>query len=147
MAIAPVEKRLRVGLGPAAAFALFTRQIRRWWPLATHSCGAADAADVAFDERVGGSVVERTRSGVTHVWGTLLAWEPPHRFAMTWHPGRTSAEATRLEVRFAGTEDGGTEVLLVHDGWEARDQAARDGYDGGWETVLARYRAATEEPA
>lgn len=34
---------------------------------------------------------------------------------------------------------------LVHDGWEARDVAAREGYDGGWDGVLARFVAQTED--
>jgi hypothetical protein len=142
MAIAPVAKDLRVHLAPAAAFDLFTRQLARWWPLAHYSCGGADATDVEFESRAGGAVFERTRAGGRHVWGTLIDWEPPYRFAMTWHPGVPSAQATRLAVEFVAAEDGGTEVRPLHDGWEARDEAVRRGYDGGWESVLARFVAA-----
>jgi uncharacterized protein YndB with AHSA1/START domain len=145
MAIAPVRKSIRVRLEPAAAFDLFTRQLARWWPLAQHSCAGADAVDVEFEPRAGGTVFERTRAGERHVWGTLLDWEPPHRFAMTWHPGVEPAKATRLAVEFVAARDGGTEVNLVHDRWEARDESARRSYDGGWEGVLARFVAAAEE--
>jgi len=144
MAIAPVEKRLRVGLSPADAFDLFTRQIAHWWPLAQYSCGGTDARQVDFEARVGGSVIEHTRTGEQQVWSTITSWEPPHRFAMTWHPGRPVAQATRLLVEFAPAP-GGTDVRVLHDGWEARDHSARDSYDGGWQRVLARFVAVTGE--
>src|SRR5262249_8589963 len=35
--IAPVEKTVRVACAPARAFEVFTAQIARWWPLATHT--------------------------------------------------------------------------------------------------------------
>ena len=144
MSIPPIEKTIRVRLIPADAFDLFTRQITRWWPLAQYSCGGADALGLEFEEKVGGVVIERTRGGERHVWGTVTAWDPPHRFSMTWHPGHPLQEATRLTVEFTAAESG-TEVRLFHDGWEARDPQARESYDGGWPAVLARYAAATEE--
>jgi len=147
MPIAPVTKKVRIRLAPAEAFDLFTRQLARWWPLAQFSCGGDDALDVQFEARVGGAVTENTRTGERHVWGTLTAWEPPHRFAMTWHPGTPVAEATHLQVEFVAQHDGGTEVHLLHDGWEARDPGVRENYDGGWEAVLAQFVAAAEEKA
>jgi len=139
----PIEKRVRVKLAPAAAFDLFTRDLSRWWPLASHSCAGAGALGVSFAEAVGGDVVEEARDGRRHVWGTLLAWEPPHRFAMTWHPGTDPAQATRLELTFAAAEDGGTIVQLCHEGWALRPDGApvRHRYDQGWDTVLAPYAA------
>lgn len=145
MAITPVRKNLHVRLAPAAAFDLFTGQLARWWPLAQYSCGGADATGVEFEPRVGGAVFERTRTGERHVWGTLIDWEPPHRFAMTWHPGVAPAQATRLAVEFVAAQDGGTEVRLLHDGWEARGEEVQRGYDGGWDNVLARFVAAAKE--
>jgi uncharacterized protein YndB with AHSA1/START domain len=141
--IAGIDKRLHVKLPPAAAFALFTRDLARWWPLASHSCGGADAVGASFDERIGGAVTEVTRDGHRHVWGTLLAWDPPHRFAMSWHPGNDPAQATRVEVRFAAAADGGTILHLRHDGWEARPDGdiACGRYDGGWDIVLGRFLA------
>jgi hypothetical protein len=147
MAIPPVEKTVHVRLIPADAFDLFTRQLTRWWPLAQYSCGGVDAVDVEFEPRVGGSVVERTRAGERHLWGTLTAWDPPRRFSMTWHPALSVEQATHLTVEFIPARGGGTEVRLQHDGWEARDQHARDNYDGGWQGVLARFVASAEEMA
>jgi hypothetical protein len=147
--IAGIEKRLHVKLPPAAAFALFTRDLARWWPLSTHSCGGADAVGASFDGRVGGEVAEVTRDGRRHVWGTLTAWEPPRRFAMSWHPGTDPAQATRVEVRFGTAADGGTILDLRHDGWEARPDGEQVGgrYDSGWDVVLDRFVAIAGEAA
>jgi hypothetical protein len=145
MGIAPVEKTIRVRLEPADAFDLFTRQMARWWPFVPFSCSGASALRVEFEPKVGGVVVEHTKDGARHLWGTLTAWEPPHRFAMTWHPARTPEQATRLAVEFAALAGGGTEVRLTHDGWEAREAGVRENYDGGWNTVLARFIAHSEE--
>jgi len=98
---------------------------------------------VVFEPRAGGAVTEHARTGQRHLWGTLTEWDPPHGFAMRWHPGLPEHEATRLQVRFAAC-DGGTEVRVVHDGWQARGEDAqrkRDQYDGGWPTTLAAFAA------
>lgn len=139
-ALAPVEKELRVRLAPASAFDLLTRAMSHWWPLATHSCAGADAQSVTFPMEEGGQVIERAKNGSQHAWGDVPAWEPPHRFAMTWHPGSSAAQATRLAVRFSASEDGATIVRLRHDGWAARPDGAQ-----GWESVLACYLALTTE--
>ncbi|MES2960725.1 MAG: SRPBCC domain-containing protein [Pseudomonadota bacterium] len=137
----PVAHRVRVALAPPAAFDLFTRQIARWWPFVGHSCYGEEAVDIEFEPHEGGAVVEVARDGARMPWGRLTAWQPPHAFAMQWHPGLAPDQATRLSVRFVAV-DGGTEVSVHHDGWESRgDQAAakRDQYDGGWPATLAAF--------
>ena len=147
MKLAPVVKSTVVALDPAAAFELFTAGLTRWWPLATHSCAGAAAREVTIEPRVGGRVIEYANDGSVAPWGTVLAWEPPHRFAMTWHPQTDPAQATRLEVRFSSVDEGRCQVELSHDGWQARGDAAatvRERYDGGWVAVLQRYAAAAQ---
>lgn len=143
----PVVRTVQVRLAPAEAFELFTGQMRLWWPFVGHSCGDADSLDVRFEPRAGGAVTEIARDGRQWQWGTLAEWDPPNGFAMSWHPGLDRALATRLRVRFVA-QDGGTEVQVHHDGWEARgEQAAakRDQYDGGWPTTLAAFAAAADQ--
>jgi len=145
-ALAPVVKRITVRLDPAGAFDLFTREMSRWWPLRTHSCAADSAVSVQVEPRVGGQVMEVARDGSRAPWGTVLAWEPPRRFAMTWHPMSDPAQATRIEVSFTAHSGGGCEVELVHSGWEARGvdaDAWRTRYEGGWVAVLDCYLQAT----
>ena len=140
----PLKKQIRVALGPDAAFDLFTMGMSRWWPLATHSCFEQEAQRIEIEPRAGGEVLEHAKDGRRAPWGRVLEWEPPHRFAMTWHPASDPSNATRLEITFT-VEAGQTLVTLVHSGWEARGDAAGDirgGYDKGWDATLARYAAA-----
>lgn len=141
---AAVEHRIQVPLSVQQAFELFVHDMARWWPFASHSCGGDDATDVSFEPRVGGAVTEHTRSGATHAWGRLTAWDPPAHFAMTWHPAQAPQLATQLSVRFTAA-DSGCLVDLRHDGWGVRGADAapvRDNYQQGWALVLGRYAAA-----
>lgn len=145
--IPPVVRSVQVNIEPQAAFDLFTGAMRLWWPFVGHSCGDADALDVHFEPCIGGAVTEIGKDGRRWHWGTLAEWDPPRGFAMSWHPGLDEALATRLRVRFLA-RDGGTEVQVHHDGFEARgEQAAakRDQYDGGWPATLAAFAARAAE--
>lgn len=147
-AIAPVRKSVRVRMTPARAFELFTRELARWWPLARYSCSGDANATVEF-EGAGGRVIETARDGTRHVWGTLLEWNPPQSFAMTWHPTQPAEQATRVDVRFVPA-DGWTEIQFAHSGWEARGAqafTARETYERGWTSVLEQYVAYAREVA
>jgi uncharacterized protein YndB with AHSA1/START domain len=128
------------------AFRVFTEGMGDWWPFGGHSIFDDQGETVVFEPRVGGRVYERSTSGEEAVWGTLTAWEPPRRLAMTWHPGREEETAQDLEVRFS-TEGNGTRVDLVHTGWERlgdRMAEISGHYDEGWEFVLGRYASSLE---
>ena len=49
---------------------------------------------------------------------------------------------TEIEIRFIA-EAGGTRVELEHRGWEQGPimQEVAKRYDGGWETIFARYQS------
>lgn len=140
--IPPVRKTCNVPLPPERAFDLFTARMGEWWPVETHSI-AADAAAVRtlrFEGRVGGRVIEVTADGREHSWADVLAWNPPTRFVLSWHPTVEPLAASRLEVTFRAVE-GGTEILLTHSMWEEFGEDGvrlRDQYDGGWDVVLKR---------
>jgi hypothetical protein len=144
----PVEHAVWVPLDRDAAFELFTGQLARWWPLASHSCSGDRGADVRFEPRVGGAVTEIAPDGRQHPWGTLTAWDPPAGFAMHWHPAQAPEAATWLRVRFERErqdERDGTRVQVHHSGWSARGDGAagvREGYHQGWQQVLALFAGA-----
>lgn len=143
--LGPLTKTATVPCSPARAFEIFTREMSAWWPLTTHSVGASADCRVDVEPRAGGRIVETLPSGGTAIWGTITVWAPPGRLAFTWHPGNPPDQATEVEVTFADSGSGsGTLVTLVHRGWPARPdgEAARQGYDTGWEYVLGRYRDA-----
>jgi uncharacterized protein YndB with AHSA1/START domain len=137
--VPPVVKTITVRARPQRAFAAFVTDFARWWPLSSHHVGSAAAAvDCIIEPRPGGSVFERDAAGNDTVWGSVLAYEPPHCLAISWHAGKSPDVAQRLELRFTA-EDGGTRVELTHSGWEALGEAAqsvRDSYDRGWVKVF-----------
>ncbi len=143
MTLPPVRREIVVDADPTLAFAVFTEQIGRWWPLADHSVYGADAT-VALDQAaVGGRIVESKDGAEDAVWGTVTRWEPDGLLSFTWHPGQPGDVAGEVTVSFE--DDGGkTLVRLEHSGWEVfGDQAAeaRAEYDRGWPTVLDQYAA------
>ncbi|HEY7600498.1 MAG TPA: SRPBCC domain-containing protein [Candidatus Limnocylindrales bacterium] len=144
--IAPVVKEVTVPLPVERAWQLFTAEAASWWPLRTHSVAGDDAIGCTFQAYVGGRLYETARDGTEHTWGTLLEWQPPLRFAMTWHPGRTPSTEQHLEVTFTPADDGrSTTVRLVHTGWEKLGKAGpdeRDSYLRGWDYVLGFFTAA-----
>jgi uncharacterized protein YndB with AHSA1/START domain len=136
-----LRKSVLVGSSVGHAFRVFTEGIGGWWPVESHSVFAEDAETAILEGRVGGRLYERSRDGEEAVWGTVTAWEPPHRIALTWHPGRGEETAQELEVRFTAA-GGGTRVELVHSGWERLGERAgevRARYETGWEPVLGSY--------
>ena len=138
--VPPVEKSVLVPCAPARAFQAFTAEIGQWWPIRTHSVGQARAQSIVLEARADGRVFEIAADGSQCDWGRILEWAPPHRFAMTWHPGRSDAAHQVLELSFEA-DALGTRVTLVHRGWEtlgAEAQAKRDDYAGGWAAILAR---------
>lgn len=144
--IEPIRKRRQVPLQPDRAFDLFTAGMHRWWPLATHSIGGVATTGVRFEGRIGGRVVEVTEEGEEYVWAEVIAWDPPHRFVLAWHPQIDPVAASTLEVVFRPIPSG-TEVALQHRGWEEFGEEIgyrlREEYDPGWEMVLAPFETAS----
>jgi uncharacterized protein YndB with AHSA1/START domain len=139
--IDPVRKQLKVSLPVEKAFELFTSGIGTWWPMATHSVGEGQAETCFFEGWVGGRIVEVLKDGSQSEWGKVLSWEPPHRVSFHWYPGRRPDTAQEVTVTFTAIATGSL-VELVHVGWESLGEQAlarRDGYDTGWDYVLAKY--------
>jgi uncharacterized protein YndB with AHSA1/START domain/uncharacterized protein YciI len=145
--VLPIRRQIVVPGAREVAFEVFTEEIGLWWPvdeLSVHGKGTM----VGFHD---GRLVERAPDGAEAVWGTVVDWEPPHRFVMTWHPGRDPSRASEVEVGFARITDGLTMVSVTHRGWErfADPAAARAEFERGWPAVLSGYgeRASRVRPA
>jgi uncharacterized protein YndB with AHSA1/START domain len=140
--VPPVVKTVTVRCTPARAFALFVSDFERWWPLAQTHTGA-DPVHCAIEPRVGGRVFERPADGRETPWGTVLAYEPPHRLALSWIVQLSAEQEQLVEVRFLA-EQQGTRVELTHSGWEKLGEAAaslRERYDRGWGRIFERHFA------
>lgn len=134
---------VEVSITPERAFDVFTRRMGEWWPLSQFSIAEDKAVGVRFEGWTGGKVFEVLEDGSEWEWAEVLAWEPPHRVVLAWHPTVEPVVSTEVEVRF-NAFDGGTRVELEHRGWERLGDIAttvRVDYDEGWQPVLARYQA------
>lgn len=135
----PVVKTMVVRRSPEDAFRLFTAEIARWWPLATHHLSPAPPVACAVEPAVGGRIFETAADGSERDWGRVTIWQPPHRFAMAWTVNATEQEATEIVVDFTAAP-AGAEIRLEHGGWErlepSRGAARRAGYEAGWERVF-----------
>jgi uncharacterized protein YndB with AHSA1/START domain len=141
-----VEKSVTVSVPVERAFEVFTAEIGTWWPLRTHAVDTERSETVVMEGRVGGRLYERTPSGEEHVWGTLVAWEPPNRIVYSWHPGRGEETAQEVEITF-GPEGEGTRVDIRHYGWEKLGDRLEEtiaSYNEGWDKVIAVYARAAE---
>jgi hypothetical protein len=120
----------------AQAFAGFTDHAHLWWPLESQGVFGAGSY-VEFEENL---IMETADDGRTSIWGSIDDWQPPLSFHASWHPGTTALWSTELRVAFRAVADG-TEVRLVHDGWEGAEDpaAAREAYAAGWPEVLDRF--------
>lgn len=150
----PVRQSTLVRSDRRHTFDAFVRTIGIWWPVTPFSAGRDRVRDVTFEQRKGGRVYETWQDGTEIDWGELLAWEPPERFAMTWH---LTSVVTDVELTFAELGSALTRVAVEHRGWEkltdeqlASDCALPGGYAGGafdkgWARILGRFTAAVED--
>ena len=143
VAVAPIVKSVHVTCSPERAFEVFTRDIAHWWPTATHALHPGEVREVVWEEGEGGEVYEIGRGGERALWATVLAWDPPDGFTISWRVNADADAATEVEVRFAPDGDG-TRVRLEHRHWERLgDRAAETvaSYRSGWDFVLGQYVA------
>jgi uncharacterized protein YndB with AHSA1/START domain len=134
------------------AFEIFTRAIEKWWPV-QHHIGKKPFAEVIIEPRQGGRWLERDADGVECEWGHVLAWDPPHRVAVSWHLGDDwqfdpdPTHASEVEIRFTAESPSRTRVDLEHRGFERHlggGSKVRAGVSSpdGWTLTLTRYSEA-----
>jgi hypothetical protein len=142
----PVRQSTVVRASVRHTFATFVTKMGAWWPVKPFSAGRDRVRDVTVEQRRGGRVYETWDDGTEFDWGTLIVWEPPERFVMSW---TGTPLTTEVELVFAPLGPTLTRVTLEHRGWEAltEEQLAADcalpggytsgAYATGWATILA----------
>jgi len=143
----PITKTLTVPLRPDEAIALFTADIDRWWPKASHSVKGAKPK-LTFPTHKCGKITETGEDGEVAIWGKVIAYDPGSYLAFTWHPGRPEAEATVVTLTFSQTKDG-TLCELTHGGFDILGDTAdavSASYLQGWDLVLGCYVKAAKAP-
>jgi uncharacterized protein YndB with AHSA1/START domain len=139
---APVER----------AFSVFTDGIATWWQ-PEHHILEAELAEMVFEPRVGGHIVDRGVDGSECRWARVLAYEPPERVAFSWDIGpqwqleNDHEKCSEIEVRFVAEGPDRTRVELEHrnldrhgEGWEGMRDAvgSPEGWPGGLEALAER---------
>jgi uncharacterized protein YndB with AHSA1/START domain len=138
-----VRRTIVVRCGQSAAFQVFTAQLDRWWPKSHSRSGNPDTT-VLLEQRVGGRLYERTPDGAEHIWGQVIAWDPPRHLAYHWYLGSGSERPSRVDASFSDRGDGQTQVEIEHRGPELigelwlRNNAI---YAASWEHLLQAYDA------
>ncbi|HVA02362.1 MAG TPA: SRPBCC family protein [Acidimicrobiales bacterium] len=131
------------------AFSVFTEGIGSWWP-PEHHILQGELAEMIFEPHVGGAVYDRATDGTECRWGRVLAYEPPHRFVITWNINlqwqlETNPEkVSEIEVTFLSESATTTRVELTHrhldrhgPGWEQMRDAV--GSSDGWQRGLGLF--------
>ncbi|HKO91607.1 MAG TPA: SRPBCC family protein [Polyangiaceae bacterium] len=133
-------------------FEVFTRRFDTWWPR-THKIGKAELASAVLEPREGGRWYERGVDGSECDWGSVLAYAPPSRIALSWHLNGSfqydadPARASRVEVSFHADGPARTRVELVHSGLDRHGegwQKLRDSVGSGWSGILGGFAQRAE---
>jgi uncharacterized protein YndB with AHSA1/START domain len=149
--IAPVRKNIRVNVGQARAFEVFTAGLDRWWPR-THTIGKPPMKAAVMEPRLGGRWYELSEDGSQADVGKVLVWEPPQRFVISWDlnsnwkPDLTVR--SEVEVRFVAEGPHATLVELEHRKFERLGAEGgakmRKDVDGGWPRLLEHFKREAE---
>jgi uncharacterized protein YndB with AHSA1/START domain len=133
------------------AFAVFTEGMSSWWPPGHHLL-EAELAEMVFEPRAGGRIVDRGVDGSECSWARVLVYEPPTRVVFSWDISTDwkvetdPARCSEVEVRFAAEAPDRTRIELEHreldrhgDGWEAmRDSVGSpEGWPAMWDAYVS----------
>jgi uncharacterized protein YndB with AHSA1/START domain len=151
----PVRKTILVKTSVERAFNIFTDGFDTWWPR-THHIGQSPMQQAVIESWVGGRCYTRCVDGSNCPWGTITAWEPPHRFVFAWQITPEwkyqpdLAQSSEVEVRFTAEGAGATRVDLEHRHFHrhgAGADAMRNGVDApnGWVGLLKLYGEQVEK--
>ena len=81
-----VRKQVRVEAPIERTFSVFVEQMETWWP-ARHHIGIEPFKAIFVEPRKGGRWYECDAKGTQCDWGTVLAWDPPHKVSLLVAPG------------------------------------------------------------
>jgi uncharacterized protein YndB with AHSA1/START domain len=145
----PVEVSIEVQGSIEEAFEVFTDDMGSWWP-ADHHILQAELAEMVFEPRAGGRIIDRGVDGSECPWARVLVYDPPHQLvfswdiSLTWQIETDPSRSSEVDVRFTSVAADRTRVDLVHrnierhgDGWEQM-RGAVDSPEG-WTVGLGRF--------
>jgi uncharacterized protein YndB with AHSA1/START domain len=152
----PVRKSIVVNASVDRAFHVFTAEHDTWWPR-SHHIGKAPMKKAVIEGKVGGRCYSEQTDGTECDWGTVLAWEPPHRVVLAWQINGNwqfepdLARSSEVEVRFTPQPGGSTRIDLEHRYLGRHGEGAtamRTAVDSpnGWASLLGLFAASVQQP-
>ena len=137
--IAPIllTLRTRAAVGQAWEYLVDPARVAEWFTDASTLGMVGDLYRLDFGE---GSVVE----------GPIVVHDPGRRFAYRWiWIDAEPLQETLVTWTVRPSDAGGSEIDLVHDGWDeaGADSAQRDDHEGYWSGYLDDLRDLLEEVA
>src|ERR671934_189737 len=122
-----IEKSVHVAAPVETAFRVFTDEIHTWWPLRTHAVDTDHSETVILEGREGGRLFERTPAGEEHLWGEVLAWEPPLTLTFSWPPAalKKPGKRWRCTSRRASTRRSSSSSTAAGNSWSAPADRSR----------------------
>ena len=136
------------------AFSVFTDEIASWWD-PDHHILEGELADMVFEPRVGGRVLDRGIDGSECAWARVLVFERPDRFVISWDISPSwelehdLERTSEVEVRFVAEGAERTRVELEHrnldrhgEGWEEMRDSV--GSPDGWAGHLRAFASAIQ---
>jgi uncharacterized protein YndB with AHSA1/START domain len=146
-----VRREIVVEASAERAFRVFTERLDEIKPR-DHNPLEVEIAETVLEPRAGGRIYDRGVDGSEFEWATLLAFEPPLRFAFSWNFDASwefqpdAARRSEVEISFHPEGAGRTRVVLEHrhlerhgEGWEGMREGV--GGEGGWPLYLDRFAA------
>ena len=150
IAPAAIHKTIEVKAPIERAFEVFATRIGEWWHKEHSIARETTQAHVVIEPRAGGRWYEVGADGSEHLWGRVLAYDPPRRLLLAWQLTREFQYdpefETTVEVRFE-ERDGMTIVEFEHRDLERMGADAvqlLEGMDGGWAMLLGLFKAKAE---
>ena len=150
IAPAAIHKTVEVGAPIERAFAVFTSRMGDWWHKEHSIAKGTTQADVIIEPQVGGRWYEKGADRSEHMWGRVLAWDPPRRVTLAWQLTREFVYdpdfETTVDVQFE-ERGGGTVVSFQHRHLERMGTGAvqeLEAMDGGWGMLLDLFKAEAE---
>jgi uncharacterized protein YndB with AHSA1/START domain len=151
----PVRKSVVVNVSPARAFEAFTAEFDSWWPR-SHHIGNAPMRKAIIEGFVGGRCYSEQIDDTECPWGTVLQWDPPHRFVMAWQITPEwkyepdVSKCSEVEVQFTELAGGTTRIDLEHRYFHrhgAGGATMRTAVDSpnGWGDLLGMFAAKLEK--
>ncbi len=134
----PIESSIVVAVSSDRAWDAYVHGMTEWWRpgLTGYSAGLEH---IEVEPHEGGRIVEHARDGRERVWGEVQEAVPGSHFAHTLRLTE-HGDVTTIAVEFEDLPHGGTEVRLVHSGWNDSNSEAR-GKHADWPMLLERFKA------